>query len=124
MAVVILDRRYRERHQNLLPVFPDAHGFEMVDACASLQGGDDVILFGDAIGWDDERNVAADRLVAGVAEQTLGGRIPALNGSIQRLADDRIVGRFDDRREEPGALQSDGLALFPASSFGYIAKDQ
>ena len=36
----------------------------------------------------------------GVAEQPLGGRVPALDDAVERLADDRVVRRFDDRREQ------------------------
>jgi hypothetical protein len=86
------DRRDGERHQNPLAVLPDAFGFEVLDPRPGLQGRDDVILFSDAVWRDDDRDVAADSFVAGVAEQPLRGRIPGLDDPVQRLADDRVIG--------------------------------
>ena len=45
----------------------------------------------------------------GVAEQPFGRGVPALNHAVERLADDGVVRRFDDRREQPG--RSSWLAL-------------
>ena len=69
------------------------------------------VLFRDAILRNDERDMAAHRLLRGVAEQALGGGVPALDDSVERLADDRIVGRLDDRREETRVEQA---AVFAA----------
>ena len=56
-------------------------------------------------GGNDERDMAADGLLGRVTEQPLGAGVPALNDAVERLADDGIVGRFDDRREQPGGEQ-------------------
>jgi hypothetical protein len=40
-----------------------------------------------------------DRLVGRVAEQPLGGGVPRQDHALERLADDGVVGRLDDRRQ-------------------------
>ena len=46
--------------------------------------------------------MAADGLLGWVAEEPFGRGVPALNDTVERLADDGVVGRLDDRREQPG----------------------
>ncbi len=76
----------------------------MVDPFSGFQAGDDAIFLADAFGGDDERNMTAHRLLGSVAEETFRRGVPALNDAVQRLADDGVVRRLDDRREEPGRL--------------------
>ena len=90
-AVVVFDGRDRERDQDALAVRPHALGLEVLDPLPGFQAGDDVIFLGDAIGGDDQGDVAADGLLGRVAEQTFGRRVPALNDPVERLADDRVV---------------------------------
>ena len=101
-----------------------ALGLEMLDPLAGLQAGDDPIFLGDAFGRDDQRDVAADRLVGRVAEETLGGGVPALNDAVERLADDRVIRGFDDRREQPGREQLAGLVLFQPPLRGDVPENQ
>ena len=61
-----------------------------------------LVLLREAIRRNDQRDVAPDRLRRRVAEHPLGGVIPALDGPIQRLADDGVAGRFHDRRQLAG----------------------
>ena len=75
-------------------------------------------------GRDDQRDVAADRLLGGVAEQPLGGGVPALNDAVERLADDGVVRRLDDRREQPGGEQLVDLVPLDAPLRGDVAEDQ
>ena len=76
---VVLDRRDRERHEDAPAVGAHALGFEMLDPLPGFQAGDDVVFLGDALGRDDEGDVAADRLLGRVAEQTFGRGVPALD---------------------------------------------
>ena len=50
----------------------------------------------------------AHSLLGRVAEQALGGRVPALDDSIERFADDRIVGRLHDSGEKARIDQAAG----------------
>jgi hypothetical protein len=47
-------------------------------------------------GRHKEADVTADGLLGGIAEDPLGPGVPARDGAVERLADDRVVGRFDD----------------------------
>ena len=57
-----------------------------------------------------ERDVTAHGLLGGVAEQPLGGGVPALNDAVQRLADDGVLRRLDDRRQQAGGRQPAGIS--------------
>src|SRR5690349_12637126 len=46
---------------------------------------------------DQHHDRLPDSFLGGVAEQTRGARIPARDRAIESLADDRVVGRVDDR---------------------------
>ena len=96
----------------------------MIDPLSGLQAGDDVVFLGDAVGGNDERDVAAHRLLGGVAEEPLGGGVPALNDAVERLADDGVVRRFDDRRQQAGRQKLAGLVLLHAPLRGDVAEDQ
>ena len=106
------------------PSLPHALGLEMVDAPPGPQARDDLVLLAEALGRDHQRDVAADRLLGGVAEQPLGGRVPALDRAVERLADDRVVGRFDDRRELARREQSGLLLVLELPLRGDVAEDQ
>ena len=54
------------------------------------------ILFALPIRRDDDADRTADRFVGRVAEQQLRAAVPRLNGAVEVLAHDRIVGRRDD----------------------------
>ena len=102
VALVVLYRRDGERHQDAPAVLADALGLEVIDPLPRLERGDDVVLLREAIRRNDQRDVAPDGLRRRVAEHPLGGVIPALDGPVQRLADDGVVGRLHDRRQLAG----------------------
>ena len=84
------------------PSLAHPHGLEVFDPLPGLQGGDDLVLFGDAVRRNDQGDVTPDGLLGRVAEQPLGGGVPALDDAVQRLADDGVVRRLDDRRQQAG----------------------
>ena len=112
VALVVLDRRDGERHQDAPAVLADALGLEVIDPLPGLEGGDDVVLLGEAIGGMTSEMWRPTASAAGVAEQPLGGVVPALDDPVQRLADDGVVGRLHDRRQPAGVRSS--ARLFPA----------
>ena len=107
-----------------LAVAPQPLGLEVFDPLSGLQAGDDLVLFGDAVGGDDQGDVAADGLLGGVAEQPLGAGVPALDDAVQRLADDGIVGGLDDRCEQAGGQQLAGPVALDAPLLGDVTEDQ
>ena len=51
------------------------------------------------LGRNDARYALADHLFGRVAEHALGAGVPGAHDSVERLADDGVVGAFDDRRQ-------------------------
>ena len=52
-----------------------------------------------ALGRHEHRDVLADDLLGGVAEDPLGPLVPARDDAVEGLRDDDVVGRLDDGRE-------------------------
>ena len=75
------------------------HGVEMLDPLAAAELGQDLVLLVLQLGRDDLRDRLADHLVGLVAEDPLGAGVPRGDDALQRLADDRVVRRDDDRRQ-------------------------
>ena len=64
---------------------------------------EDVLFLGAPIVGNDQGDVPADRLRRRPAEHALGGRIPRRDDAVERLADDDVIGRVDDRGQpRPG----------------------
>ncbi len=92
--------------------------------CPTFRLGDDLVFLVDAFARNDERNVAAHRLLGGIAEETLGRAVPASDGAVERLADDGVIRRLDDRREQAGGQQLVRLVTLHAALLGHVAEDQ
>jgi hypothetical protein len=60
---------------------------------------DGVDLVGSIMGKQEGRG-PADDLLAGVAIHRLGGRVPARDDALERVADNGIAGLLHDRRDE------------------------
>ena len=86
----------------------------MFDPLSGFQACNNVVFLGDALGRDDKRDMAADGLLGGVTEQPLGGRIPALDDTVEGLTDNGIIRGFNDRREQPGREKLAGLVAIHA----------
>ena len=68
-------------------------------AFAAADPGEHLVLLALPVGRNDDPDRPPDRLVGGVAEHPLGGAIPRADDAVEVLADDRVVGRFDDLGE-------------------------
>ena len=64
----------------------------MLDPLALADTVEDVVDFGAPVRRDDDVDAAADRLGGRIAEQALGGAVPAGDGAVERLGDDGVVG--------------------------------
>ena len=84
----------------MLAVAPLPHRVVVFDPLSGFQGRDDPLLFGGAVDGDDEGDVTPHGLIGGEAEQPLGGGVPASDDAVQRLADDGILRRLDDGRQQ------------------------
>ena len=62
--------------------------------------------------------------VGRVAEEALGGSVPALDDPVERLADDGVVRGFDDRREQTGREEFAGLVRIQAALRGDVSENQ
>jgi hypothetical protein len=98
-AFAVANRRDGQGHVDQASVLGDPDGFVMLDPLARSQPAEDDIFFAVALGRNQHRHGASDGLVRRVAEQSLGPLVPGDDPAFERLADDRIVGRFDDRRQ-------------------------
>ena len=118
-AVGIADRRDAERDVDDPPVLREPLGLEVADALAppdTLQDPDHVLGM---VRRHQGGDGLADDLGGGVAQDPLGGLIPARDDPVERLADDGIVRRFDDgcqHRPRILGLPEGDLGRVPGSS--------
>ena len=73
----------------------------MFDRFAAHDPAQHLVFFELARLGDEDANRLADDFAGALAEQPLGGWIPGGDDAAQILADDGVVGRFDDRRSGP-----------------------
>ena len=95
-AVGILNGRDRQRDVDATAIFVHADGFEVVDPFAAFEPRDDITFFVETLRRNDQADVSAHGFGRRVAKGMFRARIPALDDAIERLADDGVVGRFDD----------------------------
>ena len=93
------DRRHGQRDRHIGPILSAAHRFVLFDPFPSFQPFQDMRLFVQAIGRDDECNGFSDGLVRRKSQHVLRAAIPTGHHSSQRFADDRIVGTLHDGRK-------------------------
>ena len=79
----------------------------MIDPLATADTRQDAWLFVVAFLRDQGENRLADDLIRRIAEQALGALVPAHDGAVEVLADDRVVGGFDDGGEVLGRMLTD-----------------
>ena len=90
-AVGGADRGDREGDRDPPAIFGDAHRVEVIDALATPQLGEDLLLFGVEPWRDDDGDWLADDLVRFVTEDPHSTAVPGEDASLERLADDRVV---------------------------------
>ena len=122
--LVVHDGRDGERDPQETATVVPALRLEVIHAAPGLETRDDLVLFGDAIVGNDQRDMAADGLLGGVPEQALGAGVPALNDAVERLPDDRVVRRFDDGGELARRQETAGVVALPAPPLGDVAEDE
>ena len=82
---------------NVSAVFCDSHRFEVVHPFPFTQSCKNLLLLLQPVQRNDKRDGLANRFLRRPAEKTLRAGVPRLNDAIQVLADDGIVGGFDNR---------------------------
>src|SRR5207302_10702677 len=82
------DRRHAERDVNTPLVFAGALGFVMVDYFSAAYLFQDTAYLGLAVVWNDDADVAADRLLGDESKEALSSRIPPGNDAVERLGHD------------------------------------
>ena len=71
-----------------------------IDPLGPLDAFEDLQLLVAAVLGDDHVDRSADDLVGGVAEHVPGAGVPRQDVAVERLGDDRVLGRFDHRRKQ------------------------
>ena len=108
VAVGIADRGDGQRDIDDAAVFRASLRLVMVHPFAAADSLEDPPHVLNAFRRHQQRDVLPDDLLGRVAEDSLGPTIPAGDDPFERLADDGIVRRLDDGREQPPKLR-----LFP-----------
>jgi len=109
MVVIVPDRRDGQRDIDDLAVLASPTRFEMVDPLAPpnpVENAGGLVL----LAWrQQDGDRLADHLGGRIAENRLGAAVPIGDDAVERLADDGIVRRGDDRGQ-PAVGQFDRLA--------------
>src|SRR5271163_1311414 len=102
------------------PVSPPAYCLIMIDTLTSLYPIENFDHVVPAAGNGEQQDRLSDHLVARVSEYPLRGFVPARDDAFQIVADDRIVGRLDDRRQRARAVLAFAQRGFRRLSLGDI----
>ena len=95
----VAHRRDRHRNIDLAPILTASYGFKVVDPLAASYAFEDHVLFQQAVSREQPGNRLTDHFLGCVSEDRLGSPVPARDDALERLADDRVVGAFDDSAE-------------------------
>ncbi len=116
-ALVVADRGDRQRDVEPAAVLGHADRLEVLDPLAAAEPLQDRALLVVPLRRDDQGDRPADGLLGRVAEEPLGPGVPRADDAVERLADDRVVGRLDDGRQPR-------LGLLRPLALGHVAEDQ
>src|SRR5579871_421026 len=114
-ALLVVNRRNRERDVNEAAVLVAADRFVVIDCLARTNTSDDLDPFIRPMRWAQDRHRAPDDFFCAVSKQPFGAPVPALDRSVEAFADDCIVRGFNNRYEAP-------RALVIAPCFGHVDK--
>src|SRR5690348_5644482 len=87
-----------------------AHRLEMVDALAATETAEDHVLLVQAVRRVDEGDRVSGRFGGGIAEDCFRAAVPAGDNPVEVLADDGVIGGFDDRREIGAGALGEAMA--------------
>ena len=104
LAGVVTNGRDAEGDIEAPAILAETNGFEVIDALAGANPGEDDGLVGLQLVRDDGEDGGADHLLTGVSKDAGGGGIPTGDPAGEVLADDGVVGGFDDSGEFTQAL--------------------
>jgi hypothetical protein len=76
----------------------------VIDALRVRDPREDRSLFFEPVGWHDDRDGLAQRLGGAEPEQLLRCAVPGEDRAVESFADDRVVRRLHDRREDRARL--------------------
>ncbi len=100
LSVNVVDRRDRGRDLDPASVFRDPDGLEVIDPFAPCQPSQNLPLLVSPLRRNEHLHRLTDCLQCRESKQLLRAGIPAGDDSFQRLADDGVVGGFDDATEQ------------------------
>lgn len=81
-------------------VLAATNGLEGGDARTECDRRDDPVFLGLPVLRYDRADVAADDLLGGVAEDSLGRGVPGEDRAIEPFSDNRVIRGFDDCRKQ------------------------
>ena len=119
-AAGVDDRRNRQRHVDAVPVLGDADRLVVREVLAATHPREDVRFFVRVLGWHEPIDRLADHLCRGVAIKPLRAGIPAHRDPFERGAEDRVLRRVHNRREEFAAC----LRLLPLRDVVIVQDDR
>jgi hypothetical protein len=99
LAVRIADAGDPDRDRDARAGPGEPHALEMIDALPALQDLEELAPLALTVRRQDDADRRADRLLRAVAEQLLGGRVPAREDAIEGGTHDGIRGCVHDRGE-------------------------
>ena len=109
MTKAVANRRDGDRDIDLAPVFANTHRLEVLYPFAAPNFFQNDGLFPQPLRRQQPQNGLANHLGGRVAKHAFGSRVPTGNDTVQRLADDGLVGGMNDglrtARERQGAHQ-------------------
>src|SRR5439155_19355038 len=100
------DRRYRQRNRDQGSVLAPADRLEMLEGFTAPDFGKNLVFFKLALRRNDQTDGLTDDIISAVPEDPLGATVPGGDDAVQVFADDRVLGRGDDRREERGRVDA------------------
>ena len=100
-ACFIADRRNGKGNGAGCAVFPEADGLVVIHLLPAADLGHHLVFLVLKIRGNEDADRLADRFLGGVTEDFLGARIPRSDDAVEVLADDGVIGRFDDLGKVP-----------------------
>src|SRR5207244_4805387 len=97
--VAAYDRRVRQCHVQLAAVLAPPHGLVPLDPHAGMDAPEQLLELPRLSLREEDLDRLANGLLAGVAVEPLGARVPACYEAVRALADDRVARGLDDGRE-------------------------